>query len=130
MKKTDDHRRGHTVDRNENSNPRDRHQLAVAILAIATAVIGFGLFGADFQTAGDSPWSPRDGINSESLLVLAFFALVSYALVVVSAGRILLREHNPSGVDLVKGPLFWMAVEIIPLALIFVIRLFQVPASN
>ncbi len=64
------------------------------------------------------------------MLVLACFTLVTYAMVVISTGRILLQDDNPSGADLVKGPLFWMALEIIPLALIFIIRLIQSPASN
>ncbi len=105
----------------------DRHQLALAILAIATAAIGFGLFGADFHITGDSFWSLEDGTTSESLLVLAFFTLVSYAGVLISTGQILLRDDNPSGVDLVKGPLLWMGVELMLLALMFIINILHFP---
>ncbi len=109
-------------DRSERWLSPDRHQLALAILAIATAAIGFGLFGSGLRMSGDF----GENAMSTFLPVFVILALVSYALVVISTGRILMRDDNPSGWDLVvKGPFYWMSVEIMLIALTFLIRLFQ-----
>ncbi len=94
--------------------PPDRHQLAVAILAIATAAIGFGLF-AQF----DGPSAPKPELQmvglvadliSVSRFVLISLTVVSYFLLLEKVSRLLSRD-NLSGSELVNGPMTWLFVE-------------------
>ena len=101
--------------------PPDRHQLAIAILAIATAAIGFGLFGSDVNLGIDVFDAGITTTLRRLRFGLVVAALVCYAGVIVTVGRILFREDNATGRELVLGPMRWMVFEMLSLALIFVI---------
>ncbi len=97
-----------------NGNPPDRHQLAVAILAIATAAVGFGLFGHWLQPPEPKPafemtkWVMRFIVGSR--FVLVSLTILSYFLLLESVSRLLSREKI-LGTELVNGPIMWLFVE-------------------
>ena len=101
--------------------PPDRHQLAIAILAIATAARGFGLFGTDVKLGIDLSDAGTTATLRWFRFGLVVVALVCYAGVMVTVGRILFREDNATGRELVLGPMRWMVLEMLSLALVFVI---------
>ncbi len=72
-----------------NIKPSDGHQLAVAILAIATAAIGFGIFGNDIAL-GDLVQTPGLARQIQWAKLTAITATtVFYFLVLVTVGRML-----------------------------------------
>lgn len=106
------------------SKSPDRHQLSVAILAIATAAIGFGLFGGDIQfgelmqtpsLARDIQWARLAGIA---------FATVSYFLVLVTVGRMLPKDQI-SGKELTNGPFAWFYMEMVSLAWLYMLSVIE-----
>ena len=97
------------------TKPPDGHQLAVAILAIATAAIGFGIFGGDFALgelvqkpglARQIQWAKLTGIVATT---------VFYFLVLITVGR-MLPSHRISGRELLNGPIAWLYLEMVSLA--------------
>jgi hypothetical protein len=102
------------------SVPSSGHQLAIAIVAIATAAIGFGLFGADIQI-GVFEWTT--GLVS-SVQLGRLFGLVAttvfYFLVVISVGR-LLPDGEITGRQLTDGPMQWFFLEMVSLGGLYII---------
>ena len=101
----------------------DRHQQALAILAIATAAIGVGLFGGGLKLAGPS--------EELSGVVLALSIARSFALlaaigtnfaVFTSVHHVLGIEGPVTGREIVGGPLLWLYWEMLSLALIFLVN--------
>ena len=98
----------------------DRQNQALGILAIATAAIGFGLFGADIKLL--TPTSPNPAF------ILVFIvqaygivgALSCYVAVLLSSARILARDDRVAGRELVLGPMAWMAGEMFSMAVLFI----------
>ena len=93
---------------------RDYQQMAVAILAIATAALGFGLWSQDLAP-------PEIG---ETLLhhvqpALGLIATALYLGTFVSVGRILAQEGRVTGQDLVARPMVWLYLQMLALALLF-----------
>ena len=80
-------------------DPRHFQSLSIAILAIGTAAVGFGLFGADV--------SPEPALLLATKLVAGLFALGYYLGLIHSIRGILIRP-DVSGDDVMQGPLFWM----------------------
>lgn len=78
---------------------RHFQSLSIAILAMGTAAVGFGLSGAD--------------VSSEPALLLGIrlaaglFILGYYVGLVHSVRKILIRP-DVSGEDVMQGPLYWM----------------------
>lgn len=101
----------------------DRQNQALAILAIATAAIGFGLFGADWELR--PPNRPGTGavLIYAAQLAATLGAIGYYFAVLWDAARILRREDAVAGLELVRGPALSMAAEMICLAWLFLIRL-------
>ena len=100
----------------------DRHQLAVAILAIATAAIGFGLFGSDLLVGQ----LVRDGNFVAAIqylkLALIAVAVISYFAVAISVARMLPDDHV-TGRELAYGPTQWLVVEMAALAALYLVLL-------
>lgn len=98
----------------------DRHQQALAILAIATAAIGVSLFGGGLNLD-----RPSDGSTGPFLWLTIgksfaiLFAVAAYFLVFTSVIRILGLERPVTGQEIVSGPLLWLYWEMFILALIF-----------
>ena len=109
------------------AKPPDRHQLAIAILAIATAAVGFGLFG--FNLKIDPVSLALTGIPGATSILFSFvvLTLLVYAILVISISRLLLRDENPTGRDLVGGPFYWMSIEMLLLGVTYIMRIFQTP---
>ena len=93
---------------------RDYQQMAVAILAIATAALGFGLWSQDF--ALPETWgTPLHHTQLALGLVATFFYFGTF----VSVGRILAQEGRITGQDLVTRPMAWLYLQMLALALLF-----------
>ena len=102
--------------------PPDRHQLAIAILAIATAAIGFGLFGGDLPV-GELIREDRFAAGIQYLkLMLIAVVVVSYFAVAISVARIL-PEDRVTGRQLAYGPMQWLVIEMAALAALYLILL-------
>ena len=84
--------------------------LAVTILGIGTAVLGFGLFGAGLSKESISLW-PK--------LTAGGIALVYYLMLVGSVRKIL-TAADVTGEDVEQGPLFWMTQIMGSMAVIFI----------
>ena len=101
----------------------DRQNQALVILAIATAAIGFGLFGIDLNL--QTPTADGTEIVFFIARVVGIFgALGYYAAVLWSSSKLLMREDKITGSELVLGPLISMAAEMVSLAFIFLVDLF------
>ncbi len=111
--------------------PHSNHQnQALTILAIATAAIGFGLFGAEFST-GQILFEPGlSGILARTKLGCGSMALVSYATVLASVAVIVMQDDNVTGRNVAEGPILLMSIEMTFVALILIIGVFEEPATN
>ena len=102
--------------------PQTRHyqQLAIAILAIASAALGFSFWSHDFDLA-----FPKCGsldiqlwywlrVVSPLVAALLFFALM------VSVGNLFGHNRIVTAVDLVRGPLSWLYWEMAALTTLFI----------
>ena len=107
-----------------------RQNQSLTILAIATAVVGFGLFGADFNTGAILLDSSPTASLARIKLSFGLAALSSYATVLVSVAAILRRRTNVTGRQLVAGPLHRMYLVLFFIGLIFVTGIFEEPLSN
>lgn len=101
--------------------PRTRayHQMAIAVLAIATAALGIALWAQDFDLARPNSanqwiatlyWTQAASISVAILLYFATFTLVV---------RMLWQERNVTGRDLVRQPVVWLYFQMAALALLF-----------
>ncbi len=82
----------------------DRHQLAVAILAITTAAIGFGLFGSDLELG---ELTTASGLAREvqwAKLIGAAATTVFYFMVLITVGR-MVSNDKISRRQLTNGPI-------------------------
>lgn len=93
---------------------REYQQMAVAILAIATAALGFGLWGQDLAPSEIGGAPLRYARRS-----LGLVATISYFGTFVSVGRILAQEGRITGQDLVTRPMAWLYLQMLALALLF-----------
>ena len=102
----------------------DRQNQALAVLAIATAAIGFGPFGVDWELQS------ADGLKGIGLFyfgmqLAAILGSIGYYFAAFwDVAKILLREDAVSGLELVRGPVLSMAAEMLCLAWLFLIRVF------
>lgn len=100
----------------------DRQNQALAILAIATAAIGFGLLGADWELQSPDKQSAGISLIYVTQLTAVLGAIVSYFAVLWDTAKALRREDTVTGLELVHGPMLSMAGEMICLAGLFLIR--------
>ena len=101
-------------------DPDTRHcqAQAVTLLAIATGVLGFGLFGAEFR------------LSTEPLPALKFasggLALVIYMALAESV-RVILRNDGVTGRQVAEGPLRRMFLVVVYVISVFVVGIFEGP---
>lgn len=101
---------------------------AVAILAIATAVAGFGLFGTDFQS-GSILWTGGlSGLLARIKLILAMAAVATYVAAMLSVGAIMRRKDEITGAQIANGPLLLTFAETIDVGLIFFVGILEEPS--
>ena len=101
-----------------------RHQLAVGILAIATAAIGFGLFGSNLQIGQFGQIDNfASSIQNAKLAGIALTALF-YFWLLLDVSRILLDDEI-TGSRLVFGPLQWLFMEMLSLAVLYGFTIIQ-----
>lgn len=100
----------------------DRQNQALAILAIATAAIGFGLFGADWELQSPDKQSAGIPLIYVIQLTVVLGAIGYYFAVLWYTAKALRREDTVTGLELVRGPVLSMAAEMICLAGLFLIR--------
>ena len=101
--------------------PQSRHyqQLAIAVLAIASAALGFSFWTHDFDL--DYP------IDCDSIIQIYFWvrvasppvAMVLFFAVLLSVGRLFSPNRLVTGADLAGGPLFWFHWEMSALSVLF-----------
>ena len=97
----------------------DRQNQALAILAIATAAIGFGLFGSDWE------WRTLYFGDPYAVFLLMVQAIgitaatLGYFLVLLTSSRILARDERVAGLELILGPMIWLTIEMIGMGLLF-----------
>ncbi len=110
-------------------NPQSAYyqKQAVAILTIATAIIGFGLFGSDLhkdviRLGPGSQVPPLVAIK----YLFAGAAIVHYLLLVESVRRVFKQTIPVSGQQIGDGPLFFMLLEIFYVALMFIFGAFEI----
>ena len=102
----------------------DGHQLAVGILAIATAAIGFGIFGGNFAL-GELVQTPGLAKQIQWAKLTSIVATTTfYFLVLVTVGRLLPRRQI-SGRELVNGPMAWLYLEMVSLAGLYFFRVIE-----
>ena len=93
---------------------------AVAMLAIATGALGFGLFGAEFR------------VSTEFLPTMMFvaggLALVCYVGLAESVRAILL-SRDVNGRRVARGPLTYMFLVVVYVVCVFVAGIFDSPPS-
>lgn len=98
---------------------KDRQNQSLAILAIATAAIGFGLFGSDWEwrtLASNDPYAPLlYTVQALGIVVPS----IAYFLVLVTSGMILARDDRVSGIELIQGPMVWLMIEMMGMGLLF-----------
>lgn len=100
------------------SETRHFQAQAVAMLAIGTGVIGFGLFGAEFRVSMDLLPTMKFGAGG--------FALVSYVALVGSV-RIILQSGDVTGRRVAQGPLLYMFLVVVYVVSVFVVGIFDGP---
>ena len=93
---------------------RDYQQMAVAILAIATAALGFGLWGQDL-----APPETGDALLHYVQPALSVIATIFYFGTFTTVGWILGRKGRVTGQDLVFLPVVWLYLQMFVLALSF-----------
>ena len=108
-----------------NSESRHFQSLSVTILAIATAAMGFGLFGADFHPVESFAEVGFETFLAAAKLLSGGLALIHYLAVLVSVARMLVQDSNVTGRQVTLGPLVLMGAEIAFVAAIFVIGVFE-----
>ena len=98
---------------------RDYQQMAIALLAIATAALGLGIWAQDFDLTppdAENPWF----IWLYWARVAGVGAAVSFYFVTLSAVlKILWQAHAVTGRDLVRYPLAGLYIQMIVLAFLF-----------
>lgn len=100
--------------------------LSVTILAIATAAVGFGIFGADFRIISGLP--ELHGIVlfwAVLKLICGAGAMIGYASVVVAVGKMLTQESPVTGRQVALRPLLLTGVVMVFVAFIFIIGVFE-----
>lgn len=104
---------------------RDYQQMAIAVLAIATAALGLGLWAQDFDlTLPDAEnswfirlyWARVAGVGAA-----VSFYFVTFAAVL----KILWQDHAVTGYDLVRYPLAGLYIQMLILALLFLAEFFS-----
>jgi CBS domain containing-hemolysin-like protein len=113
-------------------NQQSQHfqSLSLTILAIATAAIGFGLFGVDFPTIAGLPDLEGPARFWAALkLICGAGGMISYASVLVAVGKILTQDSPVTGRQATLGPLLLMGVVMVFVALIFIIGVFEEPSK-
>ncbi len=110
-----------------NSQTCHYQTLAVTILAIATAVIGFGLFGSD-QLVGIEFQGPQEMVLAAALkLLLGLHALAQYGVLLAVIGGLIKQKTPVTGQQVTHGPLLQTALVMASVALIFIIGIFYMP---
>ncbi len=110
--------------------PNFHHQnQAFTILAIATASIGFGLFGADFQTGGALLESGPGSLLARIKLGFAGLALLFYGTLLILVRQIMIRDGSVNGRQVANGPLTNLYLVLAYIALIFVVGVIEEPAT-
>ena len=101
----------------------DRQNQALAILAIATAAIGFGLFGPDWELQIPTAKDPEVSFILIAQIFGIVITLFAYFLVLITSGRILARDDKVTGLELITGSMAWLVVEALGLGWIFLSNL-------
>ncbi len=93
--------------------------MAIAILAVATAALGFALWQQDFDLTYPNQ-QPGGIVIAYWITVIApFVAAIFYFLTFITVGEILSRESGVTGREIVLGPLVWLYWQMATLSIMF-----------
>ena len=93
--------------------------MAIALLAIATAALGFAIWTQDFDLSAPKSNNLTIAFFYWVQVVAPLVAIVLYFAMMLSVSRILARTENVVGKDLVRQPIFWLYWLMITLAIMF-----------
>ena len=94
-------------------------QMAIALLAIATAALGFAIWTQDFDLTLPETDNLTIALFYWVQVATPLVAIVLYFAMLLSVSRILARTENVVGLDLVREPIFWLYWLMITLAIMF-----------
>ena len=98
---------------------RDYQQMAVAILAIATAALGFGLWNQDFDAIPPETGDPWILLFHYAQPAFGFLTTIFYFGAFATVVRILGHKGRVTGQDLVTRPMVWLYLQMFALTLSF-----------
>ena len=93
--------------------------MAIAILAVATAAIGFALWQQDFDLTYPSAQPAGIVIAYWIAAVAPLLAAGFYFLTFITVGEILGRESGVTGREVVRRPLVWLYWQMATLSIMF-----------
>ena len=113
-------------------NAQSKHfqSLAVTILAIATAVTGFGLFGADFQAGEILSGTGLPSFLARAKLLCGALSLICHAILIGTVWKILVQDGDTTRRQVANGPLLWMALQMAAVSLVFILGVLEEPTSE
>ena len=103
---------------------RDYQQMAVGILAIATAALGFGLWNQDFDLALLEAGSRWLNFLAFAQIIFGVIAAICYFGTFVMVGRILGQKGRVTGQDLLTRPMVWLYLQMFALVVLFLVGYF------
>ena len=93
--------------------------MGVAVLAIATAALGFALWQQDFDLTYPTG-RPVEVVSLYWITVFApFVAAIFYFFTFVTAGEILSRPSGVTGLVVVRRPVVWLYCQMLTLSILF-----------
>ena len=101
---------------------RDYQQMAIGILAIATAAMGFALWQQDFDLTYPSGHSAEIVIAYWVAIVAPFVAAIFYFLTFITVGEVLGRESGVTGLEVVRSSVVWLYLQMLTLSIMFFVN--------
>ena len=98
---------------------RDYQQMAIAILAVATAALGFAIWSQDFDFAYPAMTDSVITLLYVVSVVTFLIAIGFYFLTFITVGNILSRDRNVTGILLVRRPIAWLYFQMVTLSIMF-----------
>ena len=98
---------------------RDYQQMAVAILAIGTAALGFALWQQDFDLTYPKGRTVEVLLLYWVIVSAPFVAAVFYFLTFITAGELIGRPSGVTGLEVVRRPVVSLYCQMATLSILF-----------
>lgn len=96
--------------------------MAIGILAIATAAMGFALWQQDFDLTYPSGHSAEIVIAYWVAIAAPFVAAIFYFLTFITVGEVLGRESGVTGLEVVRSSVVWLYLQMLTLSIMFFVN--------